>query len=165
VRLNVSMRQEPPRSRLRGLPLLLARSAALLVSIGVVTLVVARSGVAGCKSSADIGAEVPPSGAADTAGGPSASGAPGAAAGATATRQEDPEIGFMGGSKAPAGNWAFPSKPTQTATATVPAPNAPPQTQTAPQTPPQTAPQAPNKGAPTGALPPPPNAPNPPVDR
>ncbi len=128
------------------------------MSVGVVTLVVANAGVAGCKSSADIAADTPPSGAASSAGGP---GAPGT----TTAPAEDPEVGFMGGSKAPAGGWAFPSKTAaQSASAAGPTPPAPSQTPPAQTGSSQSSPsKPPAKGASPGALPPPPNAPNVPV--
>jgi hypothetical protein len=98
---------------LRGVPLRLARVAALLVSISVVALVVARSSAAGCAGAAlDIQGEERSDDQQANPGAPSSpdpggqSPRPGASAGAEPSDDED--SGFMGGAKAPSGNWARP---------------------------------------------------------
>lgn len=112
----------------------LAGSAALLISIGIVLLVASRAGLVGCVSSAEISAE-------------SASADPAGASGYTFTPAPEDDPHFMGGSKAPAGGWAFPSKPrateapAQTASPKPPQQPASPPPSQAPQTPPQAPPQ------------------------
>jgi len=122
------MKSHPPIPARNGLSRKLAGSAALLISIGIVTLVAARSGAAGCVSSADITAETP-----------SSEGTSAEAPSSTtpwADKEDDPR--FMGGAKAPAGNWAIPPKPKSS-----PPPSA--QSSGAPQSPP---PQSPSPQAP-----------------
>ena len=99
----VLMDLDPRSARLRGLPLALARGLALTVSLGVVGFLATQAGAAGCRASTP---DVTPE--------PSA---PGAALprvitsspSATVVRAE--EGSFLGGSKAPAGGWAFPQPP------------------------------------------------------
>lgn len=113
----MSHRPIPPRS---GLSRKLAGSAALLISIGIVALVVSRAGVTGCATSAEIAAESPPS-ASET---PTS----------TAPWADQDDERFMGGAKAPAGNWAFPSKPKPSQTPTS-SPQPPSQNPPSPQKP------------------------------
>lgn len=119
----------PPRNSLSRK---LAGSAALLISIGIVTLIAARSGAAGCVSSADIAAEDPSSAEAPSSTAPWA--------------DKEDDIRFMGGAKAPAGNWAIPPKPKSS-----PDPSAQPSG--APQSPPSGAPQSPPPQAPSPQAP------------
>jgi len=95
----------PDGQPLRGALPLLARIAALTLSIGVVSVVAMRAG--GCFSTGpDIQAESSSSQAASTTNGPSSK--PSAVPSA-----EEEEPAFMGGSKAPAGGWARPRKAAQ----------------------------------------------------
>lgn len=114
------MDEEPSRPRLRGAPLIVARVAALTLSIGVIALIAAQAGLGGCRAtSADIEAEAPASGDPRSPPPPSAT--------ATA-REEEEDPAFMGGAKAPAGEWARPRKPSPPQTA-APSPTAAPQGQ------------------------------------
>lgn len=103
------MDEEPSRPRLRGVPLILARVAALTLSIGVIALIAAQAGLGGCRAtSPDIEAEAPSS---------RDPGAPPPPAATSTAREEEEEPAFMGGAKAPAGGWARPRKPSPPQTA------------------------------------------------
>lgn len=109
----------------RGALPILARIAALTLSIGVVSAVTMRAG--GCSSTApDIQAESSSSQAA-----PATTNAPSSKPSAAPSAEEE-EPAFMGGAKAPAGGWARPRKTAQ--------PAGTPQPQVAPSTPTQAAP-------------------------
>lgn len=98
------MKEPSQRPRLRGVPLLVARVAALALSLGVVALVTMNAGLGGCRPAAPaIEAESP-----DEDPKPAAA-APRASQSAAASDDEDDER-FMGGAKAPAGAWARPHK-------------------------------------------------------
>lgn len=106
--------------RLRGAPLLLARIAAIAVSLGVVALVAMQAGLGGCASAPGISAE------------PESDDAPARARAnpaASTQAEEDEESGYMGGAKAPAGGWAKPRKKAAEAPQAAPPSQQPPSQQ------------------------------------
>lgn len=104
------MDEEPSRPRLRGVSLIVARVAALTLSIGVIALIAAQAGLGGCRATgADIEAEAPSSS--------SGPGSPPPPSATSTAREEEEDPAFMGGAKAPAGGWARPRKPSPPQTA------------------------------------------------
>lgn len=81
--------------------LAVAKVAALTFSVGVVGLLATQAGLAGCRST---GADAQPEPLVTS---PASAGAPGASSeDESGPSKDDPR--YMGGAKAPAGNWAWP---------------------------------------------------------
>jgi hypothetical protein len=95
----------PSAPRARRTTLLVARVAALVVSIGVVALLAAQAGLSGCISTAPH--EPEPQWASDPLGDPPA---PGASGSATSGPRKPSKPHYFPGPKAPAGPWAIPDE-------------------------------------------------------
>jgi hypothetical protein len=106
--------QGPSAPRAHRIVLLVARIAALVVSIGVVSVLVAQAGLGGCVSSTAPEPEYQfASDPLDSPPAPSAS---------SSARPGKPKRHYMPGPKAPAGPWAYPEEDERPAQAPAQAP-------------------------------------------